>query len=79
MLGTATGLISSRVVRVQRSDLTAQRVVDRIKANVGVPWRDTTIDGFKAGDPATSVTGVATTVMATMDVLRCRPLVGIGS
>jgi len=70
MLGTATGLISSRVVRAQRSDLTAQRVVDRIRANVGVPWRDTTIDGFKAGDPATIVTGVATTVMATMDVLR---------
>jgi putative NIF3 family GTP cyclohydrolase 1 type 2 len=70
MLGTATGLISSRVVRAQRSDLTALRVVDRIQANVGVPWRDTTIDGFKAGDPATSVTGVATTVMATMDVLR---------
>jgi hypothetical protein len=34
-------------------------VIDRIRANVGVPWRDTTIDGFKAGDPATVVTGVA--------------------
>ena len=70
MLGTATGLLSCRVVRAQRSDLTAQRVVDRIRANVGAPWRDTTIDGFKAGDPATVVTGVATTVMATLDVLR---------
>lgn len=36
----------------------------------GVPWRDTTIDGFKAGDPATVVTGIATTVMATLDALR---------
>jgi hypothetical protein len=34
-------------------------VIDRIRAKVGVPWRDTTIDGFKAGDPATVVTGVA--------------------
>jgi putative NIF3 family GTP cyclohydrolase 1 type 2 len=70
ILGTATGVLSGRVRRAQRSDLTAQRVVDRIRANLGVPWRDTTIDGFKAGDPATVVTGVATTVMATLDVLR---------
>jgi putative NIF3 family GTP cyclohydrolase 1 type 2 len=45
-------------------------VIDRIRAKVGVPWRDTTVDGFKAGDPATAVTGVATTVIATLDVLR---------
>ena len=70
ILGTATGLLCGRVGRAQRSDLTAQRVVDRIRANLGVPWRDTTIDGFKAGDPATVVTAVATTVMATLDVLR---------
>jgi putative NIF3 family GTP cyclohydrolase 1 type 2 len=69
MLG-ATGLLAGRVVRAQRSGLTAQQVVDRIRAHVGVPWRDATIDGFKAGDPATGVTGVATTVMATLEVLR---------
>ena len=70
MLGTATGLLAGRVVRAQRSGLTAQQLVDRIRAHVGVPWRDATIDGFKAGDPATVVTGVATTVMATLEVLR---------
>jgi putative NIF3 family GTP cyclohydrolase 1 type 2 len=70
MLGTATGLLAGRVVGAQRSDLTAQQVVDRIRAHVGVPWRDATIDGFKAGDPGTVVTGIATTVMATLDVLR---------
>jgi putative NIF3 family GTP cyclohydrolase 1 type 2 len=58
------------MARGQQTDLSAQRVIDRIRANVGVPWRDTTVDGFKAGDPATVVTGVATTVMATLDVLR---------
>jgi len=63
-------VLSVGVVRGQRSTLTAQQVVDRIRANVGVPWGDTTTDGFKAGDPATVVTGVATTVMATLDVLR---------
>jgi hypothetical protein len=50
--------------------LTAQQVVDRIRANAGVPWRETTVDTFKAGDPQTIVTGIATTVMATLPVLR---------
>ena len=70
MLGSAGSLVSAGMARSRQTDLTAQRVVDRIRANVGVPWRDTTVDGFKAGDPATVVTGVATAVMATLDVLR---------
>ena len=70
MLGSATTLLSGGMIRGRQSDLTAQGVVDRIRSHVGVPWRNTTIDGFKAGDPATIVTGVATTVMATLDVLR---------
>ena len=49
--------------------LTARQVIERIKANVGVPWRAETVDTFKAGDPETVVTGVATTMMATYDVL----------
>ena len=49
---------------------TAQEVFETIKSGLGTPWRDKTVDGFKAGDPATRVTGIATTVMATMDVLR---------
>lgn len=50
--------------------LTAQAIVDRIKANVGVEWKPETVDTFKAGDPATLITGIVTTGMATMDVLR---------
>lgn len=50
--------------------LTAREVVARIQAHVGVPWRDTTVDTFKAGNPDTLVTGIATSVMATLDVLR---------
>lgn len=50
--------------------LTAQDVVDRIKKNVGVEWTGDGIDTFKAGDPATAVTGVVVTSMATLDVLR---------
>ncbi len=50
--------------------LTARQVIDQIKAHVGVPWREETVDTIKAGDPETPVTGIATTMMATFDVLR---------
>lgn len=49
---------------------TAQEIVDRIKAHVGIPWMTQTRDTFKAGDPQTRVTGVAVTMMATMNVLQ---------
>jgi len=51
-------------------DFTAQQAVDRIRTSVGVPWREPTIDSFKAGDPQTIVTGVATMTMATLPMLR---------
>jgi putative NIF3 family GTP cyclohydrolase 1 type 2 len=54
----------------QNATLTAAQVIDRIKANVGVPWKAQTVDTFKAGDPSTPITGVATTMMATLDVLQ---------
>lgn len=50
--------------------LTARHVIDRIKANVGVPWSEQTVDTIKAGDPDTPVTGIALTMMATLDVLQ---------
>lgn len=49
---------------------TAQEIVDRIKAHVGIPWMAETRDTFKAGDPKTPVTGIAVTMMATMSVLQ---------
>jgi putative NIF3 family GTP cyclohydrolase 1 type 2 len=50
--------------------LTANDVIARIKAHVGVPWAEKTVDGIIAGDPATPVTGIATTMMATYAVLK---------
>ena len=50
--------------------LTAANVIEQIRAHVGTPWREKTIDGLRAGDPATIVTGIAVTVMPTLDVLR---------
>ena len=49
---------------------TAQEVVDRIRKTLGVPWKADTVDTFKAGDPSTVVTGIVTTSLATIDVLR---------
>ena len=50
--------------------LTAREVVARIQQQVGVPWQSDTVDTFKAGDPDTPVTGIAVTMMATLDVLQ---------
>jgi putative NIF3 family GTP cyclohydrolase 1 type 2 len=52
------------------SAITAQEIVDRIKQKIGAEWKADTLDTFKAGDPATSVNGIAVTAMATMPVLR---------
>jgi len=49
---------------------TAREVIERIQKNVGVAWHTPTVDTFKAGDPDTPVTGIATTMMATFDVLK---------
>ncbi|HOL71724.1 MAG TPA: Nif3-like dinuclear metal center hexameric protein [Bryobacteraceae bacterium] len=54
----------------ERRTLTAGEVIDRIKQQVGVAWRASTVDTIKAGSPATPVTGIAVTMMPTYDVLR---------
>jgi putative NIF3 family GTP cyclohydrolase 1 type 2 len=51
--------------------LTAGEVVARIKANLGIPWRDTTYrDTFKSGGPDTEVKGIATTVFCSFDLVK---------
>ena len=50
--------------------LMAEAVVRRIQAELGGDWPATGSDGFKAGDPSTAVKGIATTAMATLDVLK---------
>jgi len=49
---------------------TAQEVIAAIQEHVGVPWKTQTVDTFKAGNPETRVTGIAVTMMATLDVLQ---------
>src|SRR5262249_56353799 len=65
------GLAAPRIARPQAAQtLTAGQVIDRIKANVGIPWRAQTVDNIIAGVAETPVKGIATTMMATLDVVR---------
>lgn len=50
--------------------LTTGQVIDRIKANVGIPWREQTVDNLIAGAREHEVKGIAVTMMATLEVLR---------
>jgi putative NIF3 family GTP cyclohydrolase 1 type 2 len=63
-LGTVAG------AGAQERRITAQEVVAEIQKQVGVEWQKETVDTFKAGNPDTPVTGIAVTMMATMDVLQ---------
>lgn len=54
----------------QEARPTAAAVVADIRSHLGVPWRKETVDTFKAGDPDRPVTGIAVTMMATLDVLQ---------
>lgn len=65
------GLTVASVIKpVRPPGLTAGQVIDRIKANVGIPWREQTVDNLIAGTPDTPVKGIASTMMATLDVLQ---------
>src|SRR3954451_10843876 len=55
---------------VAAEPLTAEALVGRIQTQLGGDWPATGLDGFKAGDPATVVRGIATTAMASLDVLK---------
>jgi putative NIF3 family GTP cyclohydrolase 1 type 2 len=51
--------------------MTAGEVVDRIRKNLGMPWREGTYrDTFKFGGPDVQVTGIATTVFCSFEVVQ---------
>lgn len=70
-LASALALAASASVLMSADGpVTARAVIERIKAHVGIPWVEPTVDTFKAGDPDTPVTGIAVTMMATFDVIQ---------
>ena len=50
--------------------LAADEVIRRVKDKVGIPWRAQTVDTIIAGNGGTRVRGIATTMMATLEVLQ---------
>lgn len=57
-------------IDAQSPRLTAAELVARISERSGVRLSESTVDTFKAGRPDTPVTGIAVTMMATLDVLQ---------
>lgn len=69
-VANAAALISEKISWAD-APLTASQIVEQIKSHLGFEWNNTTYrDTFKAGEPNTPVTGVASTFMATLDVLK---------
>src|SRR5262245_20590112 len=67
----SSGFAIAKIAHSQAAQtITAGEVIDRIKANVGIPWREQTVDSIVAGSAETSVRGIATTMMATLDVVQ---------
>ena len=63
-------LMTAPVSFAQKEKPTARQIIERIQKNVGVPWTTPTVDTFKDGNPDIPVTGIAVTMMATLDVLE---------
>ncbi|PSK81776.1 Nif3-like dinuclear metal center hexameric protein [Prolixibacter denitrificans] len=67
------GIVPAKASDVLSKDdsLTCREVVEQIKQHVTCSWNEgKTVDTFKAGNPDEKVTGIVTTMFATMDVLR---------
>lgn len=70
---SATGVATGRTLFAAAyapGTLTAATVIDRIQHSLGSAWKPDTDDTLKAGDPTTPVTGIVTTALASLEVLR---------
>jgi putative NIF3 family GTP cyclohydrolase 1 type 2 len=67
-----SALLAAPLTKAQPAptQLTAGKLVERIRNQVGVPWRAQTVDRILAGDANTIVRGIAVTMMATLDVIE---------
>jgi putative NIF3 family GTP cyclohydrolase 1 type 2 len=69
-VGIAFFLLASFPLMSVAQNLTAAEAIARIQKHYAAALPANTVDTIKAGDPSTSVTGIATTFLDTMDVLR---------
>src|SRR5215510_14521812 len=72
LIAAGVGLLHASALPAQNvaTALTVGEVISRIKKNVGIPWMEQTVDNLIAGSPDTPVSGIATTMMATLDVMQ---------
>ena len=63
-------VVASALPTWAQKPLTAHQVIEKIKLQIGAPVDPQTVDTFKAGDPETQVSGIATTFLATYGVLQ---------
>ena len=66
----AAAMVVTAAPPAVQGGLTAGSIVDRIKGNVGVPWLADTVDKLVHGAAPTPVKGIATSRMATLDVVE---------
>jgi putative NIF3 family GTP cyclohydrolase 1 type 2 len=72
-----SGAAAAAPVATRAADApSAQTIVQRVQAALGGEWLTDGVDGFKAGDPSTPVSGIATTAMATLNVLKMASAAG---
>jgi len=76
-LALAFACLAAGAAHAAQANPTAQQVIDRITAGLNGYWPSTGNDGLKDGDPSTPVTGVAVTMMSTMDVLERSAAAGL--
>ncbi|HUA61827.1 MAG TPA: Nif3-like dinuclear metal center hexameric protein [Verrucomicrobiae bacterium] len=71
LLAAGAGMAATGSSSAQDGALTARQIVERIRKNVGIPWREQTVDNFKDGsNPDAPLTGIATTMVATFELLH---------
>ena len=61
--------VAAQMALAQGQGLAADAVIQRIQGALGGDWSGAP-DGLKAGDRSTVITGIATTAMATLEVLK---------
>lgn len=62
--------VSAMALPAQQQTRTAEQVIEAMRQAAHITVAPNTVDTIKAGDPNTVVTGIATTISPTIDVLR---------
>lgn len=73
-LFASMGVIAAKFVYSQELQssqaITAGQIIERIKSNIGASWTGQTLDNIIIGNSETSVKGIATAIIATLDVIQ---------